>query len=96
MTDFDSNSCVNKLLQGCTYTAGKCPCRLKKTASEEEYDRNETYVKTHWKSVVLCSECENRRTDKCPMYLDHWNYALHDYEIIDKSYPDGWCFMGEK
>ena len=58
--EFDSNQCVNKLLQGCQYTAGKCPCRLKKTTPEKQYEDTENYVRAHWRSVVLCKDCIHR------------------------------------
>lgn len=94
MTDFDSNSCVNKLMQDCTYTAGKCPCRLKKTRSEEEYDQRENYAMAHWKSVVLCSECKYRIEMNYPKMDEKFQLCeAWKSEICDL---DGWCYMGEK
>lgn len=94
MPEFDSNQCVSKLSQGCTYVSGKCPCRLKKTRAEEEHEQREHYVKTHWKAVVLCKECKYRIEMNLKQPDGKWSLCeAWEQRICDL---DGWCYMGEK
>lgn len=85
MAEFNSETCDNKLMQGCTYTAGKCPCRLKKITNEKEYEQQKERASEHWKSVVLCKECK---------------YHEDDFNVCSNwqtpTSPDGWCHVGVK
>lgn len=59
-----------------------------------------------WKEkaeIVRCKDCMHRHEYECPMYHEEWftidegdGYVDDDYNVIDKTYDDGFCQYGER